>query len=124
MAKKLDFKKIGVKALGLGGGAIVASLGNKIAPNLNPMIRGAAKIAVGALLPTLMPRQEIIEHLGDGIMTMGAAELIGKVVPGLSGLGDMDESIGDGGYITDYQYDMGAVTDDSAMSGDDDNSTY
>jgi len=120
MAKtKFDFAKIGIKAAGLGVGVIGAGFGNKLLPNLNPMLRGALKVAVGVGLPLIAPKQDFIEHIGDGIIAAGMGDVIKQVVPALAGIGMDDEAIGDQAYVDDYEMNMGAVTNDESLGQDD-----
>lgn len=116
MAKKFDFKKIGMKAAGLGAGAVVASVVSAKVPfvaNLNPKIQGAAKIVLGALLPSFV-KNEFIGHMGDGMIAQGAGQLVSSFMPAVSGY---DDSVGEG-YVEDYTYPMNGITDDDSMSGD------
>ena len=101
MARKIDFAKIGMKAVGLGAGGIATKLVDKIVPNLNPKIRSIAKVVVGAIAPPFIaPRNLLVEHIGDGMITAGVMELAGDLIPGLAGF---DDSIGDE-YVIDEDY--------------------
>lgn len=120
MARKIDFAKIGMKALGLGVGGVATKLVDKIVPNLNPKIRSIAKVAVGALAPPFIaPRSPLVEHIGDGMITAGVMELAGDLIPGLAGF---DDSIGDE-YIIDEDYAASGVSGeaDDALGGIEDN---
>ncbi len=109
-ARKLNFKKIGVKAAGLGAGAVAARvLTKKVAANLNPKLKSAGVIVAGAMLPSFMGRSQFLSDMGDGMMSVGASELIGNFVPGLAGIGeldDFDDSIGtEDAYMDDLDED-------------------
>jgi hypothetical protein len=100
MAKKLDFKKIGMKAVGVSAGAVAGTLANKAVPNMNAKIRGVIKIAAGAVLPELMPKATILSDVGAGIIATGAIDLYnGFTGTTVSGIGATDLAIaGDEDY--------------------------
>ena len=97
---KLDFGKIltnaaGLTAGGIGGKVIV----RKIAPNLDPKLKAAGVIVLGAVLPEVAGRNPMLANVGNGMMAVGGAELVGALIPGLAGIydefgEDFDESIG------------------------------
>lgn len=119
MAKKFDVKKIGLKAAGLGAGAVAAGLVNKVLPNMNPKIRAAAKIAAGVLLPTFMPKQDLIGAAGDGMVAVGVLELAKSFVPAIAGV---DDAIVGAEYVTDEGYEPQYVNgiDDAVSYTDED----
>ena len=114
--RKLDFAKIGMKAVGLGAGGVATKVIDRILPNLNPKIRAIAKVAIGALAPPFIaPRSQLVEHIGDGMITAGVMELAGSLIPGLAGF---DDTIGDE-YIIDEDYSTAGVgaDEDDALGG-------
>lgn len=68
--------------LGLAVGAIVAKKADSMLPNLNPMIKNVAKIAIGVALPKFV-KNPMAKAVGDGMIAVGAASLVGTVVPAL-----------------------------------------
>ena len=127
--KKFDIKSAGLKAAGLGSGAIVGTVLNKPLSKLDPKIRSAAKIAVGAFAPTFAPKSKFVEHVGDGMIAVGAVELAKALIPGLpvSGIGEMDDEFDDLaglGEVEEYDEfdDLAGVDDDTAIGADEDNS--
>jgi hypothetical protein len=82
---KFNIKEIAVKVGGVSAGAVVGKFANKLVPNMNPKIRGFAKIAIGAALPTLTPKSKIMDHVGSGIIAVGASELLAEFVPAIAG---------------------------------------
>ena len=105
MAKKFDFKKIGMKVAGVGAGAVVGLLANKPLVNMNPKIRGAIKIAVGAVIPELMPKVDILDGVGAGIIASGAIDLYTSFT---------------GGTVSGTDDDISGMPGDLAISGDED----
>lgn len=116
---KIKIKDIAVRAGGVATGAIVATVANRFLGALNPKIRAIGKIAIGAVIPELMPKQKIVGHIGDGMMAIGAAELFTEFVPSaVSGVDDiMSGSVGDAMTI-DEDFDNVSGMDD-VVSGDD-----
>jgi hypothetical protein len=120
---KIKIVDIAVKAGGVSAGAVLAKFADKLVPNLNPAIRGAAKIAIGAVVPAFMPKQKFVEHMGNGMIAVGAVELAGNFVPAIvSGTNDSPMSgIGSGEPMTideDYEAGLGeADDDDEEMAG-------
>lgn len=111
MAKKFNLKKLGTKAIGVSVGAVGAKVLDKPLQNLDPKLRGAGKIALGAVLPNFM-KGELSENIGSGIIAVGALDLVGGFAPGLvSGVGETSE------YI--YDDSVSGYEDDSVLSGDD-----
>jgi hypothetical protein len=68
--------------LGITAGAIVARKVDSFLPNLNPTIRNAAKVAVGVALPKFV-KNPMIKAVGDGMIAVGGAGLVGGLVPAL-----------------------------------------
>jgi hypothetical protein len=103
MAKKFDFKRIGMKVVGVGAGAVVGKIANKPLANMNPKLRSIIKIGAGAVLPELV-KSEFVGSIGAGILAVGAAELFetmtGATAP-VQGLGEVyDTALG---ATEDYQ---------------------
>lgn len=115
MPRKFNFNKLGGKAAGLAVGAAAVKMTDKIAANLNPNIKTFGQLAIGLVGPGLMKAKpgSIIECAGDGMAAVATYKLLDRV-PGLSGIDDLDESIGAGGYVVDHGV-MGEVDDDDDL---------
>lgn len=111
MAKKLDFKKAGIKALGLGAGATAAVMIDRIPQvgALNPKIRAIGKIVLGVLIPSFI-KTPIVEHVGDGMIAVGTNQLVASFTPAVQGIGDVygdeamygtDDMSGSDDYVAD-----------------------
>lgn len=129
MAKKFDFKKIGMKVAGVGAGAVVGRVADKPLANMNPKIRSIIKIGVGAVLPEIAPKSPFIENMGAGVLAVGAADLFDSMTnKTVSGIGEpYDIALGEvgGDY---YETEVGDVGgDENALEGidsDDETVTY
>jgi hypothetical protein len=95
--KKLDFKKIAMKTAGLGVGGIGAGfLVGKLPETLDAKIKNLVLIGAGTMLPTVAPKQELVGHVGDGMVAVGAMGLAKEFIPalnGISGIGNTDEYV-------------------------------
>jgi len=115
---KFDLAKIGMKAAGLGAGAVGATLADKIIPaSLAAPLKSGIKIVVGAVLPELV-KNEFVGHVGDGMLAVGVGELAGSVVPGLSGIGEdpyMNPYLS--GFDDPYEPDSGIGGPESGIGG-------
>ena len=97
MAKKFDFKRIGMKVVGVGAGAVVGKIADKPLANMNPKLRSIIKIGVGAVLPELI-KSEFVSSIGAGVLAVGAADLYDSMVnktPPVQGVGEVyDTAVG------------------------------
>lgn len=135
---KFDFKKAGMKILGIGAGAVGGEvLSAKLLPKMDPALRGGLKIAAGAFGPTFMKGKgsDLVSNIGDGLIASGAIELAKKFIPDLvnpvstAGVGLLPEKEN---YVIDEDFEQVADvngpgeeaalsgTDESALSGMDD----
>lgn len=83
--KKINIKGALMKSASTGGGAILAASANKISfvQKLSPTIRGALKMAVGALLPEVIgkgKKAQVVADAGSGMIAVGALELYNGLV--------------------------------------------
>ncbi|MEO5681453.1 MAG: hypothetical protein ABIQ88_02365 [Chitinophagaceae bacterium] len=123
--KKIDIKGIALKVGGIGAGAYAAVKIDKIAfvGNLSPMVRGIGKVALGALLPVIAKQKpgSILEHVGNGLISIGALQLASKFDTSISiaGLGELP-SLGQVYYDEAYTAGVGA----SSTLGSDDVLSY
>lgn len=124
--KKFDFKKIAMKVVGVGGGAVAADLLNKPMANMNPLIRGGIKVVAGAVLPELMPKQPILEHVGCGIIASGAIDISQKFLGGAAAeaatSGIEDDQFSEEQYVVDQ--DVNGLEDYETLSGTDEDPIY
>ena len=121
--KKFDFKKIGLKVVGVSAGAVGAELLNKPLENMNPKLRGALKIVAGAVIPEVAPKMAILGNVGDGIIANGAIDLYKGFTEG--GSGDSTSGIGagqfdDDQFVVDPDYVVSGIDDYEPLSGVDD----
>lgn len=99
--RKLDFGGILTKAAGLAAGGVGGKLAvRKVAPNLDPKLKAAGVIAIGAVLPEVSKRNPMLSNIGDGMIAVGGAELAGALIPGMAGIyddfdDDFDDSLAD-----------------------------
>ena len=117
--RKLDFGKIltnvaGLAAGGVGGKLIV----RKIAPNLDPKLKAAGVIALGAILPEVAGRNPMLANVGNGMMAVGGAELVGALIPGMAGIYDeFDDDFDDALGQNDEGFEQFDEDLDNAMAG-------
>ncbi len=84
MSKKIDFAQIAMKTAGLGAGSIGAAvIQAKFLTNVGRKISPFILIAGGAMLPVLMPKVKILEHVGDGMIARGMSDAASVFMPGL-----------------------------------------
>ena len=72
---------------GLAAGAIVAKQLNKVL-KFDARILAAGKIALGVALPR-MAKSPLMASVGNGMIDVGATELVGSFVPALAGADDV-----------------------------------
>lgn len=121
--RKIDFGKILTNTAGLAAGGICGKfIVKKIAPNLDPRLKCAGIILAGAIIPEMAQRTPILANVGNGMMAIGGAELVGSFVPGLAGIyddfdfeEDFDTSIGQEYYD---EYDLNDEDLDNAIGAD------
>jgi hypothetical protein len=110
---KFNFKEAAKNAVptlvGATGGAIAAKAVNKFLPNLDPRIRAGAKVLVGLVIPAVS-KNRIAQAAGDGIVAVGAVELLEAFVPSLAGIGQSDT--------------VGSIEEDFAVHGNYDAKVY
>jgi hypothetical protein len=73
---------------GLTIGALLAKQVGKLLPSLDSKIQAVGKIALGVLLPNLN-KTPIVKGIGNGMIAVGGAELIGGFVPSLGAADDV-----------------------------------
>ena len=124
-----------MKAVGVGGGAVAGELSNNLLKDMNPMLRGGLKIAVGAIIPEFIPIKDksLVENIGSGIIASGAIDisknLINPTDPPVTGVDELDQFADDDSFIVDDEMygideDSPIFGDDSPISGDDDDVTF
>lgn len=139
MAKKIDIKSALMKSAGLGAGVTASVMLNKIpvVGMQKPLVRGLGKLVLGTIAGQFLGgkgKDNIMEHVADGIIAGGVNEIVSGVMPGVSGIGNLNDpdGLGDVGAIEDISglgeldpADMGAIEDQYAVNGIyDNNGTY
>lgn len=115
---KFKIKDMAVRAGGVTGGAVLAKLVNRVTGNMNPKLRAGIKIAAGAVIPEFMPKNKIVEHVGSGVMAVGAAELLDELMPAVSGADDVMAGAIGAPVVIDEDYEAEVSGNDDVMSGD------
>lgn len=125
--KKFDFTKSLTKTgLNIGGGVAANGISNKVMPNMNPKLKNGALLGLGIIAPAFV-KNDMIEHLADGVATIAGVKLIGSFVPALAGIDDDydddDNIVSAIGYDSDDDY--GYLDDEEDINGvnDDDDIT-
>jgi predicted glycosyltransferase len=72
---------------GIAAGAILAKQLNKML-KFNPRILAAGKLVIGVALPKMV-KTPVVKSVGQGMIAVGATELIGSFVPALAGTDDV-----------------------------------
>jgi hypothetical protein len=92
---KLNVKNLASIAINRGGGSAAggaaSALSNKVIPaSINPLLKGIGKIVIGAMIPELMPKNEMVKFAGAGFAGHAAGELTDHLMAPktVSGLGD------------------------------------
>lgn len=88
MAKKFDLKKTGMKIVGIGAGAVAANALTKVLPaSMDSKIVSGIQIAAGAFIPEVIGKKsELIENVGNGMIAVGAMNLVGDLTSTVSGI--------------------------------------
>lgn len=115
MAKKFNIKAAGLRTVGVAGGAVVGTVIDKPLAKVNPKVRGIGKIVLGAVLPSFVPKMPIMQHVGDGLIAVGAVDLAKEFVPSLEGIGEKDYMDTDLGYIGEDVDELSGTENDMSM---------
>lgn len=123
MAKKINFKDMPIKVIGITGGVGATMLVASKFPNVNPLYVGGTAIVAGALIPSFMPKMPIAESIGDGLIAGGAAVMLKKMVPSIAGIEEDNATVNaDPSHeqITNeyLMSGLGALEDYQTVSGD------
>lgn len=73
---------------GLTIGAVLAKQVGKLVPTLNSRIQAVGKIALGVALPNFI-KTPIVKGIGNGMIAVGGAELLGGFLPSLGQADDV-----------------------------------
>lgn len=103
--KGIDFTAILANTAGAVAGGVGAACLKKLP--INSKLSNGIAIAVGAMLPVLMPGNKLIESVGTGMAAVGGQKLLGDVT-GSSLIAGVDEIAG---------VDVPSVSDETALSG-------
>lgn len=106
---KINFKKVASRVAGVAAGTVAGDIAAaRVAPNMNPIIKGVALIAVGAMMPEFAGKKggELVQGLGDGIVASGARVLGQRFLPGMYATAPAEQVSGIGAdeeraFITD-----------------------
>lgn len=113
----------------LAAGAIAAKQIGKLLPaSISPKIASAGKVALGVMIPNFI-KNPMMKSFGNGMIAVGATELVGSFIPALGATDDVVllSGVDDIGGIDQIGGDdINAVNgmDISAVNGDDDYSSY
>jgi hypothetical protein len=111
----VNFKEAAQSTLGIGAGAVVSQMiGNKVATDMDPKIKGAVKIALGALVIPSLVRNRMAGYVGDGFIAEGALQIYNAV--NVSGIEDTIVA----GYDEPYHPTTVDGIEDDAIEGIDD----
>lgn len=77
--KKLNFKQIGMRAAGAATGGVGGELLNTMLPNMKPMVRGIAKMALGVVVPELAPKSKFADAAGIGLAASGSVDVYNSI---------------------------------------------
>lgn len=118
-----NFKNMGAAIVNRGvmpaAGGAGAAFVNKVVPNMNPKLRSALKIGIGALIPEFIGggKNKMIDAIGSGFSGAAGFELANSFIPSLSESSQPVSGIGaDAEFITDNDFVQGT---DDIISGDD-----
>lgn len=93
MAKKIDFSKMPIKVVGVGAGVTAGLFLRSKLPNQNAYLVGGGEIVLGALIPSFLPKNEIAENFGNGLIAAGSSIILKRVAPSIvAGVDDDDNS--------------------------------
>ena len=125
---KMDKKKItdalaniGIRAVSAPAGAILASVADKIAfiGNLNPYIKGGAKILLGAIIPEIHNKPNdkasvALAAFGAGFAAVGGLDIAKSALPAIvSGVGSANIL---SGLVVDTDYKMSGQEEEKVGS--------
>ena len=113
--KKFDFKVVGTKVVGVAAGAEAGLVIDKITAgmNIDPALKGAGKIILGALVPEFI-KGEFMESMGSGLIATGVIDLNKKFVPSMiTGVGQSNKNNKD-----NAMGEVDVIDEDYRVSGD------
>lgn len=124
-AKKTYRKKRRVGAIGgsnltsvagIVAGAIVGKMVvNKVLPNIDTKIKNAGVIAIGAFLMPRLLKGELGKALGNGMIAVGGAGLVGEFIPAIGQVDTIDFPV----MVGEVPDNLSVVAGDDVMAGDD-----
>jgi hypothetical protein len=115
MAKKIkiNIQKTAMRVVGVAAGAVGAKALDKVIPaGVNPKLRGMGKLILGAVLPMLAPKLDILGNIGDGMIAQGAVDLATEMIPGINSVDDAGYERADGNDDVGALEDRGFLIDD------------
>ncbi len=102
---KINFQKVGMKVAAVSAGFIAGKMADKIGfvGNLNPYMKGGAKLALGgAAVYFGKGKENLISEVGIGIGIAGVMDIFAAVMPsmaGMAGIGDQYDDVRGLGYV-------------------------
>lgn len=101
---------------GIVAGAVAARLVvNKVLPNLDTKIKNAGVLALGAFVMPRLLKGDLGKALGNGMVAVGGAGLLGELVPAIGNV-DMIEFPVTVGEVPDN---LSVIAGDDVVAGDD-----
>lgn len=123
----MNFKKISQNltknAVPAVAGGVAAVMFDKVAPSMQAKLgkaRPFVKLAIGAILPELMPKQKFLVPASQGFLGVAGADLAKTMMPSLNSSTQAIEGIGTDNIDEEYEIEG---FDDDVISGIDDNSS-
>lgn len=90
--KKLNFKEIGKRAVGVAAGGAAGTLINKVLPaGVSPKMASLGKIVAGLVLPEFAPKNKMLADAGTAFAAVGVSELTNTMTSkgtGVQGIAD------------------------------------
>jgi len=101
---------------GIVAGAIAGKLvANKFLPNVDSKIKNAGVVALGAFLMPKLLKGDLGKALGNGMIAVGGAGLIGEFIPAIGAVDTIDFPV----MVGEVPDNLSVVAGDDVMAGDD-----
>ena len=104
----------------IGGGAVASNfVGNQFLGSMKPIVRGAIKAGIGAVVLPMLGKGETFQNLGDGFIADGALEMAAAALPGKIKIAYADSNISgtESNFQIDEDYDSVSGYNDPAVGG-------
>ena len=110
MAKKINFTEILMNTGGAVAGGVAGGMLKKLP--VSGVVSNGAGVLIGAILPVLVPKNDLIKSVATGIAAVAGRNLISTYVPAIGD--DFDSSVG----ITDDALGEAYYEDPETMEAD------